>query len=65
MKNVFHKIVHTGLLTGLLFGGILLASAQEPAAAAPDNTKVNDQDRNSDQPTADQQKDNRSDLDIT
>ena len=42
------------------------ASAQEPAAApAADNTKVNERDRSDAQPTADQQKENRPDRDIT
>jgi osmotically-inducible protein OsmY len=43
--------------------------AQEPAGqtAAPlaDNTKVNERDRNKNEPTSDQQKENRSDRDIT
>ena len=34
-------------------------------APAPDNTKVNERDRSADEPTADQQKDNRSDRYIT
>lgn len=38
-------------------------NAQAPPA--PDNTKVNERDRSKDEPTADQQKDNRSDRDIT
>jgi hyperosmotically inducible periplasmic protein len=63
--KVFHKIVRTGFLTGLLFGGVLMALAQEAASTAPDNTKVNNQDRNAHEPNADQQKNNRSDLDIT
>jgi hyperosmotically inducible protein len=37
----------------------------QQAAPAPDNTKVNERDRSKDEPTADQQKDNRSDRDIT
>jgi hyperosmotically inducible protein len=65
IMKIFHKIVRMGLLTGLLFGGVLIASSQEPASTAPDNTKVNDRDRNAHEPNADQQKDNRSDLDIT
>jgi hyperosmotically inducible periplasmic protein len=65
IMTIFHKIVRMGLLTGLLFGGVLIASSQEPASTAPDNTKVNDRDRNAHEPNADQQKDNRSDLDIT
>jgi hyperosmotically inducible protein len=43
--------------------------AQEPAGQTasppPDNTKVNERDRNNNEPTADQQKENRSDRDIT
>jgi len=44
-----------------------LALSQEPATqpTAPDNTKVNERDRSQNEPTADQQKDNRSDRDIT
>jgi len=37
----------------------------EQAAPAPDNTKVNERDRSKSEPTADQQKENRSDRDIT
>ncbi len=43
-----------------------LASAQDSSnPPAPDNTKVNQRDRNSAEPTADQQKENRPDRDIT
>jgi len=58
------------LMFTLLFGclvsvGSMVASAQDSSQqAAPDNTKVNQQDRDKSQPTADQQKDNRSDRDI-
>jgi osmotically-inducible protein OsmY len=58
------------LMFTLLFGclvsvGGMVASAQDSSQqAAPDNTKVNQQDRDKSQPTADQQKDNRSDRDI-
>src|SRR6202011_1155326 len=37
----------------------------QQASPAPDNTKVNERDRSQNQPTADKQKDNRSDRDIT
>jgi len=44
----------------------LLSASWIPAhAQQPDNTKVNKQDRDSNQPTADQQKNNASDLDLT
>jgi hyperosmotically inducible protein len=69
MKTVHSTIIRIGLFAGLLLGGWTIASAQEPAQepAAPqaDNTKVNQRDRNSNESTADQQKENRSDRDIT
>jgi hyperosmotically inducible periplasmic protein len=55
---------------GLLF--LLIAfvpvwgqDAQSTTPPAGDNTKMNQQDRNPSQPTADNQQNNRSDLDIT
>ena len=67
MKAAFGTAVRSFLCTGLLLGSGALAFAQEPATqpTAPDNTKVNERDRSKDEPTADQQKDNRSDKDIT
>jgi hyperosmotically inducible protein len=66
MKFACRTAVHAFLCTGLLLGSAF-ALAQEPTTqqAAPDNTKVNERDRSKDEPTADQQKDNRSDQDIT
>src|SRR5450755_724332 len=63
MKFVYRTAVRTFLCTGLLLGSGALALAQEPAGKqpAPDNTKVNERDRSKDEPTADQQKNNRSD----
>jgi hypothetical protein len=53
-------------LSCLLMGTGVLASAQDSSQqTAPDNTKVNERDKDKSQPTADQQKDNRSDRDIT
>lgn len=40
------------------------AGAQDSSRAAPDNTKVNERDRNKAEPTADQQKENRPDREI-
>lgn len=61
MKRMF-------VLTGLLLLGFgTIASAQDPAgqdAPATDNTKMNQRDRNPNEPTADQQN-SRSDRDIT
>jgi hyperosmotically inducible protein len=69
MRIVYTTAVRTFLCTGLLLGSGVLAGAQEPTSprASPpvDNTKVNERDRSKDEPTADQQKDNRSDRDIT
>ena len=41
------------------------AQSTEPQATSPDNTKMNARDRDKASPTADQQKDNRSDREIT
>jgi osmotically-inducible protein OsmY len=54
-------------MSSLLGSGTLLI-AQQPAdqdAAPADNTKVNQRDKNVNEPTADQQKNNLSDRDIT
>lgn len=45
--------------------GSVLGVGQNTASPQPDNTKVNERDRNPNQTTADQQKENRSDRDIT
>ena len=68
MKVVHLTAVRTFLCTSLLLGSAALARAQEPTGQqvpAVDNTKVNERDRNKNEPTADQQKENRSDRDIT
>jgi hyperosmotically inducible periplasmic protein len=67
MKAVYRTAVRSFLCTGLLLGSGAFALAQEPATqpSAPDNPKVNERDRSKDEPTADQQKDVRSDRDIT
>ena len=52
----------------VLFSTLTLVWAQEADAKqsqqAPDNTKINQRDRNKSEPTADQQKDNRSDREL-
>jgi hyperosmotically inducible periplasmic protein len=56
------------LATSLLSGGTLLLgqqSAGQDASAPADNTKVNQRDQNPSEPTAGQQKNSRSDRDIT
>jgi len=68
MKVGYKNTVRTFLCTGLLLGVGVLTYAQEPTSQAPpasDNTKTNERDRSANEPTADQQKENRSDRDIT
>lgn len=69
MKAVYRNVVRSVLCAGLLLGTGVVALAQEPASqqASPanDNTKMNARDRSQTEPTADQQKDNRSDRDIS
>jgi osmotically-inducible protein OsmY len=49
----------------LLVGAWVLASAQDASQqSAPDNTKVNQRDKDRTEPTADQQKESKSDRDI-
>jgi osmotically-inducible protein OsmY len=57
---------HAFALACLLSGSAALANAQAPAPSpAPDNTKVNQRDTKPSEPTADQQHNDRSDLEIT
>jgi len=67
MNTVYRNVVRCLLCTGLLLATGALASAQEPTGQAPavDNTKTNERDRSANEATADQQKDNRSDREIT
>jgi osmotically-inducible protein OsmY len=66
MKNTKRR---SGLLlaAALLSAGTLAFSQQPDSqqSAPADNTTVNQRDRNMNEPTADQQKNNRSDRDIT
>lgn len=67
--KVAYRNGRTFLCIVLLLGSGILAFTQEPATQQPsppvDNTKVNERDRSKSEPTADQQKDNRTDRDIT
>jgi hyperosmotically inducible periplasmic protein len=69
MKIVYRNIVRISLCTGLLLGSVAFGHAQEPASQqaspAADNTKTNQRDQSKNEPTADQQKENRTDRDIT
>jgi hyperosmotically inducible protein len=64
MKILLIKVL---CIQALLFGALTWAQqdASQAPAAAPDNTKTNQRDRNSNEPTADQQKSNKSDREMT
>ncbi|MCU1302357.1 MAG: putative phosphoslipid binding protein [Candidatus Sulfotelmatobacter sp.] len=66
MKH-FSKMAFTLVLGFMmtLVSSMLSAQDSSNSAPAPDNTKVNDRDRDKTQPTADQQKENRPDREIT
>jgi len=56
----------TALAAGVLMAGSALLQAQDNSAGTqPDNTKINQRDRNANEPTADQQKANPTDRDMT
>ena len=61
-------LVRSLTLLLVLFSSLTLIWAQEPDAKqdqqAPDNTKINQRDRSKSEPTADQQKENRSDREL-
>jgi hyperosmotically inducible periplasmic protein len=63
------NIARTLLCSGLLLSVGVVARAQDPtsqqAPPAADNTQTNERDRSSNEPTADQQKENHSDREIT
>jgi hyperosmotically inducible periplasmic protein len=61
----FQHLLATLALSVMLAGSSLAIAQDSSQAPAPDNTKTNDRDRNPGQTTADQQKENRSDRDIT
>jgi osmotically-inducible protein OsmY len=65
----FKGSMRTFVLLSFLSGIGTLLNAQQSAGqdnpAPADNTTVNQRDRNADEPTADQQKDNRTDREIT
>src|ERR1051326_8658534 len=69
MKVAYRMAVRTLLCAGLLLGSVALAGAQQPtgqqASPAADNSKMNQREQSRNEPTADQQKDNRTDRDIT
>ena len=69
MKLDCRNIARTLLCSGLLLSMGAVARAQDPtsqqAPPAADNTKTNERDRSTNESTADQQKENHSDREIT
>ena len=57
--------IHGAILAIALGAASLGAQNTDSSGVKPDNTKVNQQDRAANQPTADRQKNNASDLDLT
>jgi hyperosmotically inducible periplasmic protein len=66
MKCVLKMALQISAVTCVLALASAFASAQDSSAKqpAPDNTKVNQRDRNKTEPTADQQKENQPDREI-
>lgn len=62
MKTLLIKLVCIQIV---LLGTLTWAQQESRQAPAPDNSKINQRDRNPDQPTADQQKSNKSDREVT
>jgi hyperosmotically inducible protein len=64
----FTSGIRTFLLVSSLLGGawvIAQDQSSQGTSVPADNTKINQRDQNANQPTADQQKESRSDRDIT
>ena len=53
------------VMLAIVLGAASWAAQNSDPGIKPDNTKVNKQDRDANQPTADQQKNNASDVDLT
>jgi len=54
-----------GVILAIILGAASWAQNTDSGNVKPDNTKVNKQDRETNQPTADQQANNAADLDLT
>ena len=64
MKNGLTAAIRICLVVCLLAGTWTLAQDSSTQPAAPDNTKVNQRDKNKAEPTADQQKENQPDREL-
>jgi len=59
------KLFTRAMLVLLVLGGLSFAQQDNSQQVPPDNTKVNQRDRNQNEPTADQQKENSNDRELT
>ncbi len=64
MNLALQNVARAALVAAFLLPAYAVATAQD-SQTQPDNTKVNQRDRSPDEATADQQKSNRSDRDMT
>ncbi|MFY9906136.1 MAG: BON domain-containing protein [Terriglobales bacterium] len=64
MRIALQNVARAALVAAFLLSRCAFATAQD-SQTQPDNTRVNQRDRSPDEATADQQKANRSDRDIT
>lgn len=60
-----HRLFTRAMLVLLMLGGISFAQQDNSQPVPADNTKVNQRDRNQNQATADQQKENSNDRELT
>jgi hyperosmotically inducible periplasmic protein len=59
------KVFTQAILVVLVLGGLAFAQQDNSQQVPADNTKVNQRDRNQNEPTADQQKENSNDRELT
>lgn len=65
MKNSYRRGVAIAAFAGLMSAASAAWAQDAPAPPAPDNTKVNERDKQPGEPTADKQGNSRSDVDTT
>ena len=65
MKVALYNLVRPLLVGVFVIGTLAAASGKQAASPQADNTKINNRDRDANQPTADQQKETRSDRELS
>ena len=64
-EGIFNSMKHSKIVLAMLFGLVVGTCFGQATSTKADNTKVNKRDRNSGEVTADQQKANAADRDLT